>query len=487
MDNTFLTIEETSEALRSRTLSSVELTKAFLARIERLNPRLNAYLAVTGDLALLQAKQADTRIARGDAGPLTGIPMALKDVLSTESVPTTCGSRILEGYVPQYSATVVCRLLDAGCVCLGKTNMDEFAMGSSNENSAFGPVRNPWDESRVPGGSSGGSAAAVAAGLATFALGTDTGGSIRQPAALTGVVGFKPTYGRVSRFGLVAFASSLDQIGPLTRSVRDAALVLEAVAGRDPSDSTSIDAPVERYTGGLTRDIRDMRLGVPVEYFGEGLDPEVRAAVEAALELFREMGASVEEVSLPRTDAALSTYYIIAPAEAMANLARFDGVRYGLSCPGEDIWELFGKTREAGFGAEVKRRILLGTYALSAGYHDEYYLKAQKVRTLVRDDFAAAFERVDALVAPTTPTVAFPIGSKVDNPLEMYLSDVYTVPINIAGITGISIPAGFSQGLPIGLQIIGPALGEQAILRLADAFQARTDYHLQSPPLEVTA
>jgi aspartyl-tRNA(Asn)/glutamyl-tRNA(Gln) amidotransferase subunit A len=301
------------------------------------------------------------------------------------------------------------------------------------------------------------------------------------------VAGLKPTYGRVSRYGLVAFASSLDQIGPLTRTARDAALVLEAIAGRDPLDSTSIDAPVDRYAAGLTRDIRDLRLGVPVEYFGVGLDADVRAAVEGALDLFRDLGASVEEVSLPRTDAALSTYYIIAPAEAMANLARFDGVRFGLSCPGEDIWALFGTTREAGFGAEVKRRILLGTYALSAGYYDAYYLKAQKVRTLVREDFAAAFSRVDALVAPTTPTVAFRIGAKVDSPLEMYLSDVYTVPINIAGITGISIPAGFSQGLPMGLQLIGPALGEQTILRLADAFQADTGFHLQTPPLEVPA
>lgn len=487
MNLDILTIERAAGALGTGELSSVELTESLLRRIERLNPRLNAFLTVTGDLALLQARKADDRRAHGDAGMLTGVPVALKDVLSTQGIPTTCGSRILEDYVPQYTATAVRRLFDAGCVCLGKTNMDEFAMGSSNENSAFGPVRNPWDESRVPGGSSGGSAVAVAAGLAPFALGTDTGGSIRQPAALSGVVGLKPTYGRVSRYGLVAFASSLDQIGPLTRSVRDAAIVLEAIAGRDPLDSTSSDAQVDSYLAGLSGDIRGLRLGVPVEYFGHGLDPSVRTAAERALDLFRSRGASVEEVSLPRTDAALSTYYIIAPAEAMANLARFDGVRYGLSCPGEDIWQLFGKTREAGFGAEVKRRILLGTYALSAGYHDEYYVKAQKVRTLVREDFAAVFERVDALVTPTTPTVAFPIGAKADNPLEMYLSDVYTVPVNIAGLPGISVPAGFSGGLPIGLQIIGPALGERTVLRLADAFQASTDYHLQSPSLEVAA
>jgi aspartyl-tRNA(Asn)/glutamyl-tRNA(Gln) amidotransferase subunit A len=482
-----LTIEQIAEAFRARTLSSVELTSALLSRIERLNPRLNAFITVTGDLALLQARRADDLLAHGDAGPLTGVPVALKDVLSTEAIPTTCGSRILEGYVPQYSATVVTRLYDAGCVCLGKTNMDEFAMGSSNENSAFGPVHNPWDQRLVPGGSSGGSATAVSAGLAPFALGTDTGGSIRQPAALTGVVGLKPTYGRVSRFGLVAFASSLDQIGPLARSVRDAALVLETIAGPDPLDSTTIDASAERYTAGLTGDVRGLRLGVPVEYFGGGLDRSVRAALETALTLFRDLGASVESISLPRTDAALSTYYIIAPAEAMANLARFDGVRYGLSCQGHDIWELFGGTREAGFGTEVKRRILLGTYALSSGYYEAYYLQAQKVRTLVREDFAAAFEKVDALITPTTPTAAFPIGAKSDNPLEMYLSDVYTVPVNIAGLPGISIPAGFAGGLPLGLQIIGPALGEQIVLCIADAFQTHTNHHLQRPPLEVAA
>jgi aspartyl-tRNA(Asn)/glutamyl-tRNA(Gln) amidotransferase subunit A len=482
-----LTIEDAADALRARSISSVELTTGLLARTERLNPGLNAFISVTADLALLQARQADERLARGGGGPLTGIPVALKDVLSTEGVTTTCGSRVLGNYVPQYSATVVRRLFDAGCVCLGKTNMDEFAMGSSNENSGFGPVSNPWDRTRVPGGSSGGSAAAVAAGLSPFALGTDTGGSIRQPAALTGVVGLKPTYGRVSRFGLVAFASSLDQIGPLARTVRDAATVLGAIAGRDPLDSTSIDASVESYASNLTGDVRGLRLGVPEEYMGEGLDPDIRAAVECALSLYRDLGATVETVSLPRTDAALSAYYVIAPAEAMANLARFDGVRYGLSCPGEDIWELFGRTREAGFGAEVKRRVLLGTYALSAGYYDAYYLQAQKVRTLVREDFALAFSKVDALITPTTPTAAFPIGAKTDNPLEMYLSDVYTVPVNIAGLPGISVPAGFSGGLPIGLQVIGPALGEETILRVADAFQRHTKHHLGTPHLDVAA
>ncbi|HEX6507091.1 MAG TPA: Asp-tRNA(Asn)/Glu-tRNA(Gln) amidotransferase subunit GatA [Chloroflexota bacterium] len=484
-DSPYTTIEAASLALHRREVSSVELTEAALARSRALDDDLHAFLLPTPDVAILQARQADNRLARGEGDVLTGVPMALKDILSTRGIRTTCGSRILESYVPQYDATVVQRLHLAGAVLLGKTNMDEFAMGSSNENSAFGPVHNPWDTSRVPGGSSGGSATAVAAGEAVFALGTDTGGSIRQPAALTGTVGLKPTYGQVSRFGLVAFGSSLDQIGPITRSVADSAIVLECIAGHDPRDSTSLSVGVPNYRAALSGDVRGMKLGVPREYFGSGMQPEVEQAVRSALDVFSDLGASVEEVSLPHTDYALSTYYIISPAEAMANLARYDGVRYGLSVPGDDIWEMFERTREKGFGKEVKRRILLGTYALSAGYYDAYYVKAQRVRTLVRRDFDEVFASVDALVAPTTPSVAFPIGAKIDDPLEMYLSDVYTVPINIAGICAISIPAGFSNGLPIGLQIIGPALGEETILRVADAFEGATDFHEQHPRLEV--
>jgi aspartyl-tRNA(Asn)/glutamyl-tRNA(Gln) amidotransferase subunit A len=455
-----------------------------LTRIEDTDGALNAFLHVDPDLAMAQARHADTRLARCEGGPLTGVPMALKDILSTRGIVTTCGSRMLADYVPQYSATVVDRLFDAGCVLLGKTNMDEFAMGSSNENSAFGPVHNPWDLSRVPGGSSGGSAAAVAAGEAMFALGTDTGGSIRQPAALTGTVGLKPTYGRVSRYGLVAFASSLDQIGPLTRSVRDAALVLQTIAGHDPLDSTSLNSPVPDYVSLLDGDVRGLRIGIPREYFGEGLSPDVASAVRAALSHFKELGATVCDLSLPNTEFALSTYYVICPAEAMANLARYDGVRYGSSVQGEDIWQMYARTRQIGFGQEVKRRILLGTYVLSAGYYDAYYVRALKVRTLVRRDFERAFETVDVIAAPTTPSIAFRLGEKTDNPLEMYLSDVYTVPINIAGVCSISIPCGFSDGLPIGLQLIGKPLGEGTILRAAHAFEQSSPHHDRHPPME---
>jgi aspartyl-tRNA(Asn)/glutamyl-tRNA(Gln) amidotransferase subunit A len=487
MDVAFLTVSEVRRLLDQREVSSVELTRAQLERIGALNDSIGAFLSITADVALSQAAQADIRLASGDAGPLTGVPMALKDIMSTGGLRTTCGSRILENYVPQYSATVVDKLWDAGCVLLGKTNMDEFAMGSSNENSGFRPVCNPWDLSRVPGGSSGGSAAAVSSGQAFYALGTDTGGSIRQPAALSGAVGLKPTYGRVSRFGLVAFASSLDQIGPLTRSVRDAALVLGTIAGHDPLDSTTLDAPVPDYVSALSGNVDGLRLGVPREYFGEGIDPGVEATIRAAVEVYRDLGADVVDVSLPHTEYGLSTYYVIQPAEAMANLARYDGVRYGLSVEGTDIWELFARSREAGFGREVKRRILLGTYALSAGYYDAYYLQAQKVRTLVRRDFAEAFEHVDAILGPTSPVVAFPIGSKSSDPLQMYLTDVYTVPINIAGVCGVSIPAGFSGGLPVGMQIIGRPLGEATILQVADAFERATDHHRRHPSLEAKA
>jgi len=489
IDLTSLTLSGARGLLDRREISSVELTQAHLDRIDRLEPQLNAYIRVTGDIALAQAVRADEAMRRGEAGELAGIPMALKDILSTVGVPTTCGSRILENYVPQYNATVVDRLAASGAVVLGKTNMDEFAMGSSNENSAFGPVHNPWCLERVPGGSSGGSATAVASSEAVYALGTDTGGSIRQPAALTGTVGLKPTYGRVSRYGLVAFASSLDQIGPITRTVADAAAVLGVIAGPDPRDSTALNAPVPDYSAALTGDIRGLRVGIPREYFGDGLDSEVRVVVERAIEVLQSLGARAVPISLPSSEHALSTYYVISPAEAMANLARYDGVRYGLSLPGDDIWSMYALTREAGFGAEVKRRIILGTYVLSAGYYDAYYRKAQQVRTLVRRDFDAAFGEVDVIVGPTTPTPAFPIGAKVDDPLQMYLNDVYTVPINMAGITAVSVPAGLASGLPVGVQIIGRALDEETILRVGDAFERETGHNLLRPPMtaEVSA
>ena len=487
MDPTYLTIRDARALLDTRQVTSVELTEAALRRIETLDSHVCAFLKVTPEAAIAAAHSADERLRRGEGGTLTGIPMALKDILSTAGINTTCGSRILETYVPRYTATAVQRLIEAGAVPLGKTNLDEFAMGSSTENSGYFPTHNPWDLERVPGGSSGGSAAAVASGMAVFALGTDTGGSIRQPAALTGTVGLKPTYGRVSRYGLVAFASSLDQIGPITRSVEDAAMVLGCIAGHDPCDSTSLQAPVPDYARSLDGDLRGVRLGLPTEYFEQGVAPGVETAVRDAVQLYRDLGASVQEMSLPHTRYALSTYYIIAPSEARANLARYDGVRYGLSCPGVDIWEMFSRTRQAGFGTEVKRRILLGSYALSAGYYEAYYVKAQKVRTLVRRDFERAFEQVDALITPTTPTVAFRIGEKTSDPLEMYLSDVYTVPINIAGICGMSLPAGFSDGLPVGLQILARPLGETTMLRVAHAFERATDYHKRHPRLEVAA
>ncbi|HEC36451.1 MAG TPA: Asp-tRNA(Asn)/Glu-tRNA(Gln) amidotransferase subunit GatA, partial [Anaerolineae bacterium] len=416
--------------------------------------------------------------------PLQGIPLAVKDVLCTAGVPTTCGSRILEDFVPPYDATAVARLKAARAVLLGKTNTDEFAMGSSTENSAFFPTRNPWDLSRVPGGSSGGSAAAVAAGECLGALGTDTGGSVRQPAAFCGVVGLKPTYGRVSRYGLVAFASSLDQVGVLAKDVTDTAILLGVIAGHDPLDSTSVDASVPDYTAALTGDIRGVRIGVPREYFIPGMQPEVEAAVRAALDQLADLGAEVIEVSLPHTDYALPAYYLIAPAEASANLARYDGVRYGLRVEQPTLEATYEATRGQGFGPEVKRRIMLGTYALSAGYYDAYYLKAQKVRTLIKQDFDRAFERVDVIVAPTTPTTAFRLGEKVDDPIQMYLSDVFTLAANLAGICGVSLPCGFDgEGLPIGMQVMGPAFGEETILRVAHAYEQATQWHKRRPPL----
>jgi len=489
------TISEASEALRDHSVSARELTDACLARIERDGERLNTFLAVDPEAAQHAADEADAALARGEGAdrPLLGVPYALKDIFVTRALdfdgsplpgglPTTAGSFILEGYLSPFPSAAQARLEEAGAILLGKTNCDEFAMGSSNENSAYGPVRNPWDETTVPGGSSGGSSAAVAGGQAYFALGTDTGGSIRQPASLTGTVGMKPTYGRVSRWGMIAFASSLDQCGPFTRSVRDSALVLGAIAGHDPLDSTSVDVPVPDYVAALTGDVKGLRLGVPREYFVAGMEPGVEAAVRAAIEVLRDLGAEIVDVSLPSTDRGLATYYIIAPAEASANLARFDGVRYGVSAAADELWENYTRTRGAGFGAEVKRRIMLGTYALSAGYYDAYYVKAQQVRTLIKAEFDEVLSSVDALLAPTSPNVAFKLGAKVDDPLAMYLNDACTLPVNIAGLPGISVPCGLSDGLPVGLQVIGRAFDETTILRIADAYERAAGFaELRAP------
>ncbi len=489
-----LTIHEARDRLAASEFTSVELTEAVLERILAVDNDVKAYLTLTPEEALEQARAADRvlslskdeRRAKGENNPLLGVPLAIKDVLCTKGIPTTCGSRILENFVPPYDATAVARLKAAGAVLLGKTNTDEFAMGSSTENSAYFTTRNPWDLERVPGGSSGGSAAAVAAGECLGALGTDTGGSVRQPAALCGVVGLKPTYGRVSRYGLIAYASSLDQAGALAKDVTDAAILLGAIAGHDPRDSTSIDAPVPDYTAALTGDIKGMRVGVPKEYFIDGMQPEVEAAVRAAVDVLAGLGAEVKEVSLPHTDYALPVYYLIPPAEASANLARYDGVRYGLRVDESgDLIEMYKATRGQGFGAEVKRRVMLGTYALSAGYYDAYYLKAQKVRTLIKSDFDAAFEQVDVIVAPTSPTTAFRIGEKADDPLQMYLSDVFTLSMNLAGNCGLSLPCGFDEsGLPIGMQIMGPPLGEEQVLRVAHAYEQATEWHARRPALE---
>jgi aspartyl-tRNA(Asn)/glutamyl-tRNA(Gln) amidotransferase subunit A len=480
-----VTIHEAHGLLKTRQLSSVELTKACLERIRQVEPRVHALVTITDELALSQAEKADKRIARGDTHPLTGIPVVIKDIICTKGIPTTCSSRMLANFVPPYDATVMERLNECGAIIIGKSNMDEFAMGSSTEHSAFFTTHNPWDLSRVPGGSSGGSAVAVASGEVIYALGSDTGGSIRQPAGFCSVTGLKPTYGRVSRYGLVAFASSLDQIGPLTRDVTDCAIVLNAIAGYDSRDSTSVPYPTPDYTQCLTADLKGLNIGVPKEYFVTGMQAEVEKALQAAINKLEELGARIDwEVSLPHTPHALAVYYIIAPSEASANLARYDGVKYGFSYQDTDsVWEALEKTRQFGFGDEVKRRIMLGTYALSAGYYDAYYLKAQKVRTLIRREFDQAFEKYDALVTPTSPTVPFKIGEKVDDPLQMYLSDVCTLPINIAGLPAISIPAGFGDGLPIGMQLIGKPFGEETILRIAYAYEQATEWHKRRPSI----
>jgi len=485
MELTDLTLLELSRKLAAREASSVEAVRGSLARIERLDARVKAFLLVDEVGALAAANASDARRKAGaPLGPLDGVPVALKDLFCTAGLATTAGSRILEGFVPPFDATAVRLLREAGLPILGKTNMDEFAMGSSTENSGFFPSRNPWDLSRSPGGSSGGSAAAVAARMAFGALGTDTGGSIRQPAALTGTVGLKPTYGRVSRYGVVAFASSLDQVGPFARTVSDVAALLRILAGHDPCDSTSSTRPAPDYLASVEQDVKGLRLGMPREYFElEGLDAEVRAAVDGACRAFETLGAKLVPLSLPHTKYALATYYLVAPAEASSNLARYDGVRYGLRVPARGLREMYAQTRDRGFGPEVKRRILLGTYALSAGYYDAYYLKAQKVRTLIRRDFDAAWDKVDVIVSPTSPAPAFRLGEKVDDPLAMYANDVFTLPCNLAGLPGMSLPCGFARsGLPIGLQILGKHFDEATVLRVGRAFERAHDF-VRAPPL----
>ena len=481
---TDLTLTEAQAQLRAGAITAVELTQAHLDRIRRVDPQVRAFLTITGEQALESAAQADQRRQHGDDTPLLGIPLAIKDALITQGVQTTCGSRILEGFIPPYTGTAVQKLFDAGAVMLGKTNLDEFAMGSSTENSGYYPTHNPWDLDRVPGGSSGGSAAAVAAHMALGALGTDTGGSVRQPAALCGVCALKPSYGRVSRYGLIAFASSLDQIGVFGRAVEDLAAQLGVIAGYDPRDSTSMDLPVPDYAAALTGDIHGLRVGVPKEYFIDGMQPAVERAIRAAVDQLAALGADIREISLPHTEYALPVYYIIAPSEASANLARFDGVRYGPRHAQGTMWDTYKATRGQGFGPEVKRRIMLGAYALSAGYYDAYYLKAQKVRTLIKQDFDRAFEDVDVIAAPTTPTTAFRIGEKADDPLQMYLSDIFTLSASLAGVPGAVVPCGFDEAtLPIGLQLIGPAFDEPTVLRAAHAYQQATDWHTRQPAL----
>jgi aspartyl-tRNA(Asn)/glutamyl-tRNA(Gln) amidotransferase subunit A len=486
MDLHELSIQQAHELLSSRQMSSEELTRAYLERIRRIDPQIKSYVTVSEEIALEQARNADQRIKTGEVlTPLTGIPYSAKDSLSTRGINTTCSSKILANYKPFYDCTAIHRLNSASSVLLGKTNMDEFGMGSSTENSGFFTTRNPWDYDHVPGGSSGGSAAAVAAGLAPFSLGEDTGGSVRMPASFCGVTGLKTTYGRVSRYGLLPLVSSFDTIGPMARSVYDVALVLETIAGHDPKDSTSRMEPVQYYSEALqkTQDLRGLRIGIPKEYFVEGLDADVDTALRTAIRGIESLGAEAVEVSLPHTQYAIPVYYLILFAEASSNLAKYDGIRFGLSeRSGEGLMDVYLKTREVGFGAETKRRIMLGTFALSAGYYDAYYLKAQKVRTLIRQDFQKAFERCDALITPVAPTTAFRIGEKITNPLDMYLSDVHVVAVNLAGIPALTVPCGFSNGLPIGMQIMGPHLSEELLLRIGHMYQGQTDWHTKHPP-----
>jgi aspartyl-tRNA(Asn)/glutamyl-tRNA(Gln) amidotransferase subunit A len=479
-----LTIAEARERLARREISAVELTRACLDRAAATESRLNAFITLSMREALEQAEIADQRIAAGGASSLTGIPLAIKDIFAVRGMRTTCASRILEHFVPPYDATVIAKLRAAGAVFLGKANMDEFAMGSSTENSAYGPTRNPYDLARVAGGSSGGSAAAVAADECLGALGTDTGGSIREPASFCGVVGLKPTYSRVSRYGVIAYASSLDQVGPFAKTVRDTAILLGEIAGVDPRDSTCSARPVPNYELGLTSKVEAMRIGVPREFFVEGMEPEVETSVQAALKRFESLGARVLEISLPHTDYAVAAYYLIATAEASANLARYDGIRYGLRLEADNTLDLYNRTRDRGFGAEVKRRIMLGTFALSAGYYDAYYLKAQKVRTLIRQDFERAFEHCDFIATPVAPTTAFKLGEKTADPLQMYLSDIFTISVNLAGLPGLSVPCGYDGlGMPIGLQLIGPPFGEEMILRAGDTYENSAAFERRPPTL----
>ncbi len=476
------TVAELAAGLKKKEFSSVELAKLYLERVEASQPVLNAFVSVTRDAALAAAAQADRQLAAGEGGPLTGVPIAHKDIFCTDGVRTTCGSRMLDNFIAPYDATVVTKLKDAGAVMIGKTNMDEFAMGSSNETSYYGPVRNPWDTNMVPGGSSGGSAAAVGARLVPAATATDTGGSIRQPAALCGVTGLKPTYGRVSRYGMIAFASSLDQGGVIAASAEDAALVLGAMAGFDPKDSTSVDRPVPDYAAALNQPMKGLRIGLLKEFFERGLEAQVEQRIRDALSVYQKLGAELKDVSLPCLPLSVPTYYVVAPAECSSNLARFDGVRFGHRCEDpKDLTDLYCRSRGEGFGPEVKRRIMTGTYVLSAGYYDAYYLKAQKVRQLINRDFERAFGEVDVLIGPTTPTPAFALGSKISDPITMYLNDIYTIGANLAGLPALSIPCGFVGQLPVGLQIVGPHFGEEKILSVAHAFQKETDWHRRLP------
>jgi aspartyl-tRNA(Asn)/glutamyl-tRNA(Gln) amidotransferase subunit A len=480
-----LTIAEQLQGLASKKFSSEELTLHYLARIEKYDSQLNSYITITPELAIEAARAADAARTAGSAGKLAGIPIAQKDIFCTQGVKTTCASKMLDNFIAPYNATVVEKFNAAGAVCLGKTNMDEFAMGSSNETSFYGPVKNPWHTDCVPGGSSGGSAAAVAAGLCAAATGTDTGGSIRQPAALCGISGLKPTYGRVSRYGMIAFASSLDQGGPMARSAEDCALLMNVMAGFDQCDSTSVQRDVPDYTSTLNNSIEGLRIGLPKEYFGSGLDPEIQNAVKAAIKELEKLGATVKEISLPHTDLAVPCYYVIAPAEASSNLSRFDGVRYGYRCEDpKDLYDLYTRSRAEGFGDEVKRRILVGTYALSAGFYDAYYRKAQQVRRLIRQDFIAAFNDVDVIAGPTTPNPAFSFGEKSKDPVTMYLEDIYTIAVNLAGLPAMSIPTGFAKGKPAGLQLIGNDFTEAKLLNVAHRFQQATDWHRQMPVLK---
>ena len=484
MDLIQKTIHEVSADLKAKKVSSVELTKAVMDHLEKVEPKVQSFITVTREGALKQAAEADKRLASGNGTVLTGIPLGIKDLLCTKGVRTTCGSKMLENFVPPYSATVVERLNATGSIMVGKTNMDEFAMGSSTETSFYQKTKNPWNLACVPGGSSGGSAACVSADQAFASLGSDTGGSIRQPAALCGIVGLKPTYGRVSRYGLIAFASSLDQIGPFSKDVEDCAIMMGAIAGHDPKDSTSADVLVPDYVAEMKKSVKGLRIGIPKEFFPDGLNKEVSESVKKAIEELKKLGAEIHEVSLPASPYGLAAYYVLAPSEASSNLARYDGVRYGLRVPGENIVEMYSKTRAAGFGPEVKRRIMLGTYALSSGYYDAYYLKALKVRRLIKQDYDKAFEKVDVIATPTAPNPAFRFGEKTGDPLAMYLEDVFTVSINITGMPGLSVPCGMSKsGLPIGLQLIGKPFDEATLLRTAYAYEQATDWHKQKPSL----